>query len=323
MKAVVCDTYGGPDVLEVKEVEKPIPNDDEVLIKVHSSSVTAGDCRIMNFRFSKWFYLPGKVMFGFSKPRKKVPGWEVSGVVESVGKDVKDLKIGDNVFGFNKGVSFGGTNAQYKCLQSYRAIPFIEKKMSHEQACVLPIGGLTALYFLKLGGVIKGMKVLIIGASGSVGTYAVQLAKHLGADVTGICSGRNIELVKSLGADHTIDYTKEDYTKGEEKYDVIFDSVDRSSFKKCKGILKEGGSFMTVDWPIFQAIFVKITSKKKLLFGMAPDNMEDLEYLKKLVETHKIKPVIDRVYQLEEAKEAYHLVNSGRKRGNILLKING
>jgi NADPH:quinone reductase-like Zn-dependent oxidoreductase len=260
-------------------------------------------------------------MFGLRKPRKEIPGWEVAGEVESVGKDVTSFKKGDKVFGFNKGVSFGATNAEYKCLPQDRLVTLDIDKMNYFQACAIPIGGLTALYFLRKGEVRKGKKILIIGASGSVGTYAVQVAKFFGAEVTGICSSKNLDLVRSLGADYVIDYSKEDFTKTGKKYDVIFDTVDKSSFSQCKVALKDEGSFITVDWPIFQALWISLTSKKKLLIGMAPDRKEDLVYLRDLVEKKKIKPVIGRIYPMDQAVEAYRYADTGHKRGNLILRI--
>jgi NADPH:quinone reductase-like Zn-dependent oxidoreductase len=242
MKAIVCPKYGTPDVLQLKEVDKPHPEKTEVLIKIHSSTVTSGDCRIISFRFAKWFWLPGKFILGFTRPRKDIPGWELSGIVEKVGSEVAKFKEGDSVFGFTDGIGFGGTNAEYKCISQSSIVHFNPKKMQYDQAAVLSIGGLTALHFLRKAGIKHGHKVLINGASGSVGTYAVQIAKSFGAEVTGVCSGRNIELVRSLGADHVIDYTVEDFAKNGESYDVIFDAVDKVSFKNCKSSLSEEGS---------------------------------------------------------------------------------
>jgi NADPH:quinone reductase-like Zn-dependent oxidoreductase len=321
MKAIVCTKYGPPEVLKLKEIKKPRPKENEALIKVHVSTVTSGDCRIRNFDFAKWFWLPGKFMFGFTKPRKNIPGWELSGEIESVGKDVKLFKEGDKVFGYNKGVSFGGTNAEYKCLSEDRLVAFNLAEISYEEAAVIPIGGLTALHFLRKANIRKGQKVLIYGASGSVGTYAVQLAKLFEADVTGICSTKNLEFAKSLGADHVIDYLKEDFTQNNQKFDVIFDTVDKISFSRCRDSLTHGGSYLTVDWPIFDALWALFTGSKKIIFGMAPDNIEDLKYLKRLVEDKKLKPVIDKSYSLEQAVDAYAYVDSGHKKGNVVINI--
>jgi NADPH:quinone reductase-like Zn-dependent oxidoreductase len=321
MRAIVCTKYGPPEVLKLKEVNKPRPKNNDALIKVYASTVTTGDCRIRSFTFAKWFWLPGRIMFGFTKPRKEIPGWELSGEIESTGKNVKLFKKGDKVFGYNKGVSFGGTNAEYKCLSKDRLVKLDLAKISYEEAAVIPIGGLTALHFLRKADTRSGQKALIYGASGSVGTYAVQLAKYFGAEVTGVCSSKNFELVKSLGADNLIDYTKEDFTKQDQTYDIIFDTVSKTSFSHCKTSLKYKGIYLTVDWPLFQTIWTSLTSDKKIIMGMAPDKIEDLIYLKELVEMKKLKPVIDKSYPLEQAVEAYRYVDEGHKRGNVVITI--
>jgi NADPH:quinone reductase-like Zn-dependent oxidoreductase len=321
MKAIVCPEYGTPEVLQLVHVQKPTPKDNEALIKVYSSTITAGDCRIIRFNFAKWFWLPGRFIFGFSKPRKEVPGWEFSGKIESVGKNVKQYKAGDMVFGFNKGISFGGTNAEYKCIAANRLIKFNPNTISCDEAAAIPIGGLTALHFLRKAKTSNGKKVLIIGASGSVGSYAVQIAKYFGAEVAGVCSNRNVELVRSIGADEVIDYKKEDFTTGNKRYDIIFDTVAKYSFSSCKNLLTDKGLFLTVDWPFIQALWTSLAGRKKVIIGMAPDRMEDLVYLKDLVQSRIIYPVIDISYPLEEVVEAYKYVDSGRKKGNIVLKV--
>jgi 2-desacetyl-2-hydroxyethyl bacteriochlorophyllide A dehydrogenase len=321
MKAIVCPKYGGPEVLQVKEFEKPTPKDNEVLVKVHSSTATTGDYRIMRFSFAAWFWLPGKFILGFTKPRKQIPGWELSGQIESVGKSVSQYKKCDRVFGYTEGISFGGTNAEYKCIPQDRIVSINDSNISYEEAVVLPIGGLTALYLLRRANVRQGQKVLINGASGSVGTFAVQLAKYFGAEVTGVCSGRNVELVKSIGADIVIDYTKEDYTKNGQSYDVIFDAVGKTSFSHSKDSLKNNGIYLTVDWPFLQALWTSLTSKKKIIFGMAPHRIEDLIFLTELVETGKLKPVIDKYFTLDEAIEAYSYVAKGHKKGNVVIRV--
>lgn len=260
-------------------------------------------------------------MFGITKPRKEIPGWELSGEIESTGKNVTQFKKGDKVFGYSKGVSFGGTNAEYKCLSQDRIVTIDLSRISYEDAAVLPVGGLTALYLLRKANVEVGQKVLIYGASGSVGTYAVQLSKYYGAEVTGVCSSRNFELVKSLGADTVIDYTKEDFTKNGLTYDVIFDAVSKISFHRCKDSLQKNGAYLTVDWPFLQRVWTSITSEKRILFGMSTDSNEDLIFLKELVEKGKLKPVIDRSYPLEEAVEAYRYVDQGHKKGNVIITV--
>jgi len=321
MKAVICPKYGTPDVLQIKEIDKPLPKDNEVLIKVFASTVTKGDCRIIRFSFASWFWLPGRFIFGFTKPRKQIPGWELAGEMESNGKSVSQFKPGDKVFGYTKGISFGSCNAQYKTITHDRVVKMDVSKISYENAAVLPVGGLTALYLFRMAKIEKGQKVLIYGASGSVGTFAVQLAKYFGAEVSGVCSGKNMKLVQSIGASHTIDYTKEDFTRNDQTYDIIFDAVGKTTFSKCKNSLKTNGKYLTVDWPIFQSLWTSITDKKKIIFGMAPHKPEDLIFLKELVESGKLSPVIDKVFPLEKAVEAYTYVDKGHKVGNVVIRI--
>ncbi len=320
MKALVCTQYGMPKaVLKLQNVEKPIPKENEALVKIYSSTVTAGDCRIITFNFAKWFWLPAKFIFGFNKPIRNIPGWEFAGEIESIGKKVNHFNVGDKVFGFTSGISLGGTNAEYLAVSENTLVAMDLDKMGYAEASVLPVGGLSALHFLRKAKIKKGQKVLIYGASGSVGTYAVQLAKYFGAEVTAVCSGKNFELVKYLGADHLIDYKEEDFTKNGQVYDVVFDAVIKTSYSHCVDSIKPKGVYLTLDWPIIQAIWVSLTSTKKIIYGSAAENTEDLVYLRKLVENNTIKPVIDRSYPLEEAATAYEYVNEGHKIGNVTI----
>jgi len=318
MKAIVCTKYGPPDVLQLKEVEKPTPKDNEVLIRIHATTVTSGDVRIRSFTWAPWFWLPGRIMYGLRKPRKKIPGNELAGEIEAVGKDVTRFRKGDQVFGIIYEVTFGSTNAEYICLPEKRAA-IKPANMTYEEAAAVPIGGLTALHFLKKGDIQSGQKVLIYGASGSVGTFAVQLAKYFGAEVTGVCSTTNLELVKSLGADKVIDYTKEDFTKNGQTYDAIFDTVMKTSFSRCKSSLKKRGIYITVDWPLLQALWTSMIGSKKIIFGIAPSSTEDVIFLKELIEAGKIKAVIDRCYPLEQTAEAHRYVDRGHKKGNVVI----
>ena len=324
MKAIVTTKYGPPDVLQLKEVEKPIPKDNEVLIRIHATTVTAGDVRMRSFTWSLWFWLPGKIMFGFTGPRKPIPGNELSGEIESVGKDVTLFSKGDQVFGSLYTVSNGSANAEYICLSEERgAIKPKPANMTYEEAAAVPIGGLTALQMLRKGDVQSGQKVLIFGASGSVGTFAVQLAKHFGAEVTGVCSTRNLELVKSLGADKLIDYTKEDFTKSGETYDIIFDTVIKTSFSHCKNSLKQRGVYLTVDWPLLEKLWTSMMGSKKVVMGIPSQKRvpEDLIFLKELIEAGRIKSVIDRRFPLEQTAEAHRYVEKGHKKGNVVITV--
>ena len=317
MKAIVCTKYGSSDVLQLKEVEKPTPKENEVLIRVYAATVTSGDVWIRSSTYSPWFWLFGRIMYGLTKPRKTIPGNELAGEIESVGKEVRQFKKGDQVFGIIWKTSFGGANAEYKCLPE-DGVAIKPANMTYEEAAAVPIGGLTALHLLRKGDVQSGQKVLINGASGSVGTFAVQLAKYFGADVTGVCSTLNIDIVKSLGADTVIDYTKDDFTKSDQIYDVIFDTVRKTSFSHCKSTLKQRGKYITVDWPLLTALWTSIASSRKVVFGIAK-HIEDLTFLREIIEAGKLKSVIDRRYPLEQTAEAHRYVEKGHKKGNVVI----
>ncbi len=319
MKAVVCTKYGPPDVLQIREVKKPTPKDDEVLIKIHAATVTSGDVRIRSSTYATWFWLPARIMYGLTRPRKTIPGNELAGEIESVGKDVTRFKKGDPVFGIVWKTSFGSANAEYICLPE-NEVAIKPANMTYEEAAAVPIGGLTALVLLRKGKIKNGQKTLILGASGSVGTFAVQLAKYFGADVTGVCSTKNIDMVKSLGADKVIDYTKEDFTKSGQTYDIIFDTVIKTSFPSSKSSLKKRGVYITVDWPLLQALWASMVGRKKVVFGIA-NRIEDLAFLKELIEAGKLKTVIDRRYPLEQIVEAHRYVDMGHKKGNVVITV--
>jgi 2-desacetyl-2-hydroxyethyl bacteriochlorophyllide A dehydrogenase len=319
VKAIVATKYGPPDVLQLKDVEKPAPKDNEVLIKVHATTVASGDVWIRSSTYSPWFWLPARIMYGLRKPRKRIPGNELAGEIESVGKDVKLFKKGDQVFGIIWETSFGGATAEYKCLPE-DGVAIKPANMAHEEAAAVPIGGLTALHLLRKGHVQSGQKILVYGASGSVGTFAVQLAKYFGAEVTGVCSTTNIEMVISVGADKVIDYTKEDFTKSGQTYDVIFDAVRKTSFLRCKSSLKQRGIYITVDWPLITALWTSIVGSRKVVFGIAK-RIEDLTFLRELIEAGKIKSVIDRRYPLEQTAEAHRYVEKGHKKGNVVITV--
>jgi len=320
MKAIICTRYGPPEILQLKEVEKPTPKDNEVLIKVHAATVASGDCWIRSSTYAAWFWLPARIMFGITKPRKKTPGNELAGEIEAVGKDVKLFKKGDQVYGANRKVSFGGANAEYACFLE-NEIAIKPADMSYEEAATVPIGGLTALHILRKGNIRSGQKVLIYGASGCVGTYAVQLARYFGAEVTGVCSTANLELVRSLGADKVIDYTKVDFTKNGETYDIIFDTVRKTSFSRCKNSIKKNGLYLTVDWPLFQALWTSMIGSRKVILGTPPIRAENLIFIKELIEAGKLKAVIDRRYPLEQIVEAHRYVDKGHKKGNVVITV--
>ena len=318
MKAIAWTKYGAPDVLKLKEFEKPSPKNNEVLIKIHASSVTAGDCRLRAFNVPVGFWLPTRLVFGLTKPRRPIPGMDVSGEIESVGKDVTLFKKGDKVYG-TTGMRLGA-NAEYTCLSENSALVKMPDNISHEQAAVVIFGGLTAIHFLRdKAGVQSGQKVLVNGASGAVGTASIQLAKYFGAEVTGICSSSNIELVKFLGAKHVIDYTKENFTNIKETYDVILDAVGNLSLPQCKKLLTKQGKLILINTGLLTNLSSVI--RKSLICGVAAESKENLNFLRELVETGDIKAVIDRAYPLEKTAEAHRYVDTGRKKGSVVITV--
>lgn len=320
MKAIAASKYGPPEVLQLVEVEKPIPNDNEILVKVHAAPVNVGDSRMRSLNVPVAAWLPARITLGFRKPRNPIYGMELAGDVEAVGKAVKRFKVGDQVIASTMKVNFGA-HAEYKCLPEDGLVVTKPKNMTYEEAATFPIGASTALYFLQKGNIRPGQKIIIIGASGSVGTFAVQLAKYFGAEVTGVCSTVNIDLVKSLGADKVIDYTHEEFTKNGETYDVVFDAVYKTTFSQCKSLLANRGYYLTVG-PVVLGAFHWMTTGKKVIGGNAVARVEQLELLKELYERGTLKPVIDRCYPLEQTAEAHRYVDQGHKKGNVIITMN-
>ena len=320
MKAVVYTKYGPPEVLQLKEIEKPTPKQNEVLIKIYATTVTSGDARL---RRADPFLV--RLYFGLTKPKKPILGVDVAGVIDSVGNDVKLFKEGDKVFGST--FDFGlGAHAEYKCLPENAVLATKPENLSYEESAAVFFGGHTSLHYLKKGNIKRGQKVLIYGASGALGTYAVQLAKYFGAEVTGVCSSTNLELTKSLGAEKVIDYKKEDFTKGGKTYDIIFDTVGKSPFTGSVKSLKKNGFYLRAvhmsPSAIVQGLWTSMITSKKVIGGVAVERKEDLIFLKQLVEAGKIKPVIDRRYPLEQIAEAHRYVDKGHKKGNVVITVN-
>lgn len=321
MKAIVFTKYGSPDVLQLKEIDKPTPKDNEVLIRVYATTATPSD-GLMRRGNS----LMGRIIIGFRKPRKRFQllGTELAGEIEAVGKAVTRFKIGDQVYGFR---GFGtGTYAEYKCMPETASLAIKPVNLSYEEAAASVDGSSTALFFLRDKAKLqRGEKVLINGASGSIGTFAVQLAKYFGADVTGICSSRNVDLVKSLGADHVIDYTQEKFTQNGQTYDVIFDAVGKSSFGRCKPSLKPNGRYLVTNGNMLanyaRTFWSSMFGTKKFIFALSIEKAESLAFLKDLLETGTIKPIIDKSYPMEQVADAHRYVETGHKQGNVVLAI--
>ncbi|MBF2707863.1 NAD(P)-dependent alcohol dehydrogenase [Flavobacterium soyangense] len=319
MKAIEYLKYGLPDVLKLKEIEMPIPKSNEILIRIIATAVNSGDVRL---RKADPFAV--RLFFGLFKPKTNILGGVFSGKIEQIGSAVTLFKVGDEVFGHTD-MSFG-TYAEYKCLPENGSIALKPVTIIHNEAAVIPFGGITALHFIKKANITRGQRVLINGASGAVGTAAVQLAKHFGAIVTGVCSTSNIDLVKSIGADKVMDYTKEDFTKNGKTYDVIFDTVNKIVISESVKSLNVNGKLILSAAGIsemFHGLFVSMTSSRriKVVTGVASHTADDINFLKVLIESGELKSVIDRTYSLEQMAEAHTYVEKGHKKGSVVITI--
>ena len=325
MKAILHSQYGSPDLLQFKEVDTPAPKDNEVLIAINATTVSTGDCNIRNFTFVTKSMRPiAKLMFGIGKPWKaRILGTELAGEVERVGKDVARFKKGDRVVA-STGMACGG-HAQYACLPENGALAIMPDALSWEEAVAIPFGANAALYYLRdLGKIQAGQELLIIGASGAIGSAGVQLAKHFGATVTAVCSGANVELVRALGADKVIDYTRDDFTRNGNTYDLIFDVVGATTFDRCRNSLKPNGVFLQNIMEltdIVRALWTSIASRKKIKGGVAINNLQRMNSIVELVKAGKLKPVVDRSYPLERISEAFKYVEQGHKKGNVVITV--
>jgi NADPH:quinone reductase-like Zn-dependent oxidoreductase len=326
VKAIIWTKYGSPDGLRLQETEKPTPKDNEVLIRVHATTVTAGDCEMRRLDFPLALQLPMRLYVGLTRPRRiTVLGQELAGEIESVGKDVKRFKPGDQVFA---GIGFGfGAYAEYKCLPEAPEMGVLATKpvnLSYEEAAAVPVGGLNALHFLRQANLQSGQKLLINGAGGSIGTIAIQLAKSAGARVTAVDSTTKLDMLRSIGADHVVDYTRIDFTESGETYDVIFDIVGKASFSGCMRSLKKGGIYLLGNPALSKTVrgrWISMTSNKGVFAKTASYRRKDLIFLKELIEAGKIKPVIDRRFPLEKMAEAHRYVESGGKKGNVVITV--
>jgi len=306
MKAVIYTEYGDPEVLKIKDIKKPVPSDNELLVKVYASSVTSGVAFIRSGKHpdSRFFTFMLRIFLGFFKPRKTVLGYEVSGKIEAVGKNVRTFKAGDEIFGTTTGLK-QGAYAEYVCLpEKWKSgvVALKPEKMSFEEAAAIPVGAMTALYTLSKAHIQKGQKILVYGASGSVGTYVVQLAKYYGAEITGVCSSGNLNMIQSMGASEVIDYTEKNFAENGRQYDVIFDAVGKLSKSDCRSSLKKTGYFLSTNTP-------------------TKEITENLLFLKDLSEKGFVKPFIDKSYPLEKIAEAHQYVDKGHKKGNVVIKV--
>ncbi|HEX2997650.1 MAG TPA: NAD(P)-dependent alcohol dehydrogenase [Anaerolineales bacterium] len=331
MKAIVYTEYGSPDVLRLQEVEKPNPKDNEILVRVYATPVNYGDLTARNFahltsnefNMPAFLWLPSRMAFGWNKPKINILGSELAGEVEAIGKSVSKFKPGDQVFAY-LGMKMGA-NAEYVCIPEDGTVALKPMNMTYEEASALPYGAIMATSLLRKANLQPGQKVLINGASGGIGSLALQLAKYFGTHVTGVCGTPRLEYVRSLGADRVIDYNREDFTRNGETYDLIFDILGRSSFTRCKNSLTSNGIYLLASFkmkPLFQMLWTSMTgSRKKVICALANEKVEDLVLIRELVEAGKIKTIIDKCYPLEQAADAHRYVENGHKQGNVVLTV--
>ena len=323
MKAVVYTKYGSPDVLHIEEIEKPVPGDDEVLIKIHAAEVTKADCEMRSFRFAvKWFWLPLRIAMGLVKPSKPVLGGYFAGVVDFVGKNVSKFKEGDPVFGATR-LRFGAYG-EYVCLPASYTIVQKPQNMSFEEAAAVPLGGLNALHFLRKANIRSGEKVLVNGAGGSIGTFGVQIAKAMGAEVTAVDSPIKEEMLRSIGADHFFDYSREDFTESGQSYDVILSMVARSTYSGCINALNPKGRYLMANprlSDMLRSVFTSVFTDKTAIFAFAQEKEEELLVLKNMIEEGKIKSTVDKIYPPEQAAEAHRRVETEQRLGTVVLSL--
>lgn len=322
MKAIMYNAYGSPEVLRLVEIEKPVPKANEVLVKVHASTVTFGDCEIRNLTLPAWTRLPMRLIMGYRRPKRLIPGMEFAGVVEEVGSKVLSFKPGDAIFG-STGMRMGG-NAEYVCRPVTAALGTKPHNVSFEDAATIPTGGINALHFLRMANIKPGQKVLVIGAGGSIGTWGVLLAKYYGAEVSAVDHTNKLEMLRTVGADHTIDYTQEDFSASGIKYDVILDLVYSNSFSKSVNALTETGCYLMANTGprrMLKGLWIEWTTRKKVKFALARETTKDLNFLAHLIASKKIKPVIDRRYRLEETMEAHRYVERSLKKGSVIIDM--
>ncbi len=323
MKAIVYTKYGSPDVLQLKEVEKPIPLSDEVLIKVHAAEATKADCEMRSFNFAvKWFWLPLRIALGISKPKRQILGGYFSGEVESVGKDVTRFAQGDQVFGGTK--LRMGAYGEYMCLPDSYTIVSKPNNISFEEAAAVPLGGLNALHYLSKVNIGNGTKVLINGAGGSIGTFGVQIAKAMGAEVTAVDSAIKEDMLRRIGADHFFDYSKKKFSQGGQTYDVIFDMVARSSYSECVKALKPKGCYLMANprlSDMLRSVFTTRFTDKKAIFVFAGEKQKELLALKEMIEAGRITATVDKIYPLEQAAEAHRRVETEQRLGSVVISV--